>query len=281
MMLCGNNVVTLQTLIITKKQNNQNMKQQRMIIVLAFLFLSLMTFSSTVFAQRLSEKVERIEIEYTRVVGYGTTKAKAIYKYNPTYDTFMISHEDWKKYHNAIEVPIGIADVYVMSFLDNWYKSQTDSCSYYSISKEDLSAYKELISNCKGKKGFLDYLDLSLYLPNDTIDENLYLSIPDETLLNLSCEEIYKALHTGPTTTMIVRDSNFRITIYFLDGKKMEITPYDGYESPWVVIYGGKNYLINHHCGMWFVTNIGFDRFVLFADRSLMTFHVVNYLLHQ
>lgn len=252
-----------------------------MMLRIFILFLSLMTFSSTAFAQQLSEKVERIEIEYTRVIGYGTMKAKAVYKYNPAYDMFTISHEDWKKYHNAIEVPIGIADVYMMSFLNNWYKSQTDSCSYYSISKEDLSAYKELIYNCRGKKDFMDYLDLSLYLPIDTIDENLYLSIPDETLQNLSCEEIYKALHTGPATTTIVRDNYFKVTFYFLDGKKMEITPYDGYKSPWVVCYGGKNCLIDYNYGMWLVNNIGFGRFILFADRSLLTFHVVHYLLHQ
>ena len=104
----------------------------------------------------------------------------AIYKRNK--NVFEFNLKDWRKTNNVKNVPIAIDAYFVDQFVSEAQKMRKDTCEAYRINKEDIEDYRRLLH------------EDTIYLSLKDVDINKYQSVSDQTLLEMSCSEICKAL---------------------------------------------------------------------------------------
>ena len=233
---------------------------KRHIILVCLLFVTI-----CVYADDKENKVNRIDIYYHHEGGYALYSSHAIYKRNN--NVFEFHLEDWRETHNAMNVPIAFYGRAVDEFVSKMPTMVKDTCEAYSISKKDI-------------ENFRDFLREDPFLLSIIYDIKMYQSVPDQTMLNLTCSEISEALcHSLKYNPA----PNEYIVFTFDEGNTVELRPFVGYSGiPWMVKQKGGIYYLDYNFFYEFIKQIGWDTFFPYQyDRNDMVFDVVSYLLRK
>lgn len=236
------------------------------------LLFSLLFVALCVKAGNKENKVKRVDIYYYHEGGYGMYYSHAIYKRNK--NVFEFNLKDWRKTNNVKNVPIAIDAYFVDRFVSEAQKMRKDTCEAYRISKEDIDDYRRLL------------LEDTIYLSLKDVDINKYQSVSDQTLLEMSCSEICKALSCPGEKYFgygALAPNNERVVFTYSDGSTMELRPYTSYRgAPWKVIQDGETYYLDYNFFSNYIKRIGWEEhFMMQFERGEMVYDVVTYLFSQ
>lgn len=235
-----------------------NMK--RHIILVCLLFVAV-----CVYADDKENKVNRVDIYYLHEGGYALYSSHAIYKRNN--NVFEFHLEDWRETHNAMNMPIAFYGRAVDEFVSKMPTMVKDTCEAYRISKKDIENYRDFLRE--------DSFYLSIMY-----DIKMYQSVPDQTLLNLTCSEFSEALCHSNKHKLASKEY---IVFTFNDGNTVELCPYFDYSGiPWMVKQKDRIYYLDYSFFYEFIKQIGWDKYFPYLyERSDMVFDVVRHLLRK
>ena len=238
--------------------------------------LSIICFSLTAlngFSQE-AVRVIKMEIEsffYSSSSSYGEQKMKAIYIYKN--NNFVLIKGTNNSFISKITFRV-LPYSMVNHFISNISNMKSDSCSFLRLSYNDINKYKKMVEIGSSK----DYDQTNLLYK---IDANKYSSIPDDSLINMSCHKIYEALHF-PCNLYFMFAHPFRITFYCSNKTVIKLRPYLNYKGvPWVFSNDKESILIDYDFVMSFINDIGFKGFIYENEKEYMILHVVNTLLNH
>lgn len=236
----------------------------------SILFISLLFVAISIHAGNKENKVKRVDIYYYHEGGYGLYHSHAIYKRNK--NVFEFHLKDWRKTNNVKRLPIAIDAFFVDKFVSEMDKMRKDTCGAYKITQKDIENYRNYL------------IEDSSYLSMMNFDIKKYQSVPDQTLLDMTCGEIYVALYS-PSNKLYGGPGPLeeRIVFTFSDGSTVELRPYINYSGiPWVVKSKNESYYLDYSFFYNFIKQIGWEgHFAWQYDRNEMVFNVVSYLLSK
>ena len=241
------------------------------IIRTSALLAFLLTFISSIDAKKPDSHVEMVEIYYSHHYGYGIVKSKAVYCRDG--DFFVFQLDNWRLSCNSPDVFIAIREYDIDEFVDGMLNMQRDTCDAYSISRSDLELYPELVETWISRQYDSDSFK--------HIDKSKYLSIPDEKILSLSCQETSVALSSHCDLFYYNGMPYFKVIFTYSDGTKATLRPFQWYEGvPWLLISQDKSFFIDYDYVYNFLNKIGYGRFLSLRSRGKMVAHIVHYLLN-
>ena len=240
------------------------MKKHITIICLLFVAICM-------YAGNKENKVIKVDIYYYHEGGYALTYSHAIYKRNN--NVFEFHLEDWRETNNVMDSPIAFYGYFVDKFVSEMPKMVKDTCDAYKISKNDIDNYR-------------NFLHEDLYFSIEDIDKNKYQSIQDQTLLDLTCNEISEALYYKDFlfySLSLSKPLKQYIVLTFNDGNTVELRPHLNFSGiPWMVKKKDEIYFLDYNFFYNFIKEIGWEKhFPYLNDRDSMVFKVVSYLISK